>query len=611
RLEAKGTGRISAPLSKNVEATLATAEEDVFWRDVTLRLDGALPNTNAKLDDELELYLGRTDDGRWRKYVLGFSGLYDPRVMGVGKRKLYNWMDDEGAVAEVREDGGRINLVVDMTIHPDHWTSGGKLQAVIDVVREGDRLAGTFTGFFDKAETDAAGPAGKKATKGAVTGRVRPKLWPSPVEGHPGPAKPGEHPRLLFRAGDLPGVKARLELPEGKAMFAILERVAGDGSKMGTWHGYAFGLLHQLTGEAKWAELARKFAEGVISGKVKSSRYGWFTRDGGYMRSAPSAAAVAAAYDMCYDAWPADFRQWVARKVQDRVCPRMVLEHDQGESDAQFTQRSNHYGLWQGGAGMCVAAIKGDPGTDEKVLRRSHRIFLRRLKRCLADGFGDHGWFYEGTFCGRFPTTGGINPYLHALRVAEGKDFVTNCSEACWLTTKWIYEFVRTGGKVTYHSRGMYSKLKWSGLSGDFAQGFGLAPPEHVPAILWFYNHVMEPDGVRDFGVGSGDKAAMNAAYAFVNWPVGLKPKDPGEVLGHCLYDREASFFVLRSGWRGEGDVVVSMHGGAVVLGMGLEGTFPAGIPVEAEVTHFRDEDGTVVIRAVGKNGIAGAEGTY
>ena len=101
----KGTARIFAPLPRDVAATLASSEEDVFWRDVTLRLDGALPNTHPKLDDELELYLGRTDEGRWRTYVLGFSGLYDPRdVRGKG-RKLYNRMDDEGLLRRLDRSG--------------------------------------------------------------------------------------------------------------------------------------------------------------------------------------------------------------------------------------------------------------------------------------------------------------------------------------------------------------------------------------------------------------------------------------------------------------------------------------------------------------------------
>ena len=77
-----------------------TAEDDVFWHDVTLRLDGALPNTHERLSDHLELYLGRKPDGTWRRYVLGFSALFDPKDLGVKDHKLYNWIDDEGTLAD-------------------------------------------------------------------------------------------------------------------------------------------------------------------------------------------------------------------------------------------------------------------------------------------------------------------------------------------------------------------------------------------------------------------------------------------------------------------------------------------------------------------------------
>jgi hypothetical protein len=609
--------KISAPCPENVQATLSRDEERGFWRDVTLRLHGALPTTNPKLADKLELYLGRNCDAAtpsgpatWRKYVLGYSAWFDPRDVKGDSRQLYSWNDHEGVLVEAKEDGRSIRLVVDVTVHPDHWVTGGHVQATIDLTRDGNALSGTFTGTFQRAADDPAGLAGKFDTKGKVTGTIRAGLWPGRIGCCP-PLKANEHPRLLFRAGDLPRLRQRLATGEGKALLAILAEQAE--RREGTWHGWAYGVLHQVTGEAKWADKARTWVEAVTAGKIKTPRYGWFTTDGGYMRVGPSAAAVAAAYDMCFDAWPEEFRKAVARKIQDRVCPNMVLEHDKSQSDPQFTPRSNHYGLWQGGAGTAILAIKGDDGTDEPTCRRAHRIFLQRLKRGLEVGFGDHGWFYEGTYCGRFPTTGGLNAYIQALRAAEGMDFVTDCSEARWLTTKWIYECLRTGGKLFYHTRGMYAQFKWDGFHGDFAQGFGAMPDEHRSAVLWFYQHVIEPGGVKRFDMGEGDKDAMNAAFAFVNWPIGEPARDPASQLGHVLYDREANFFVFRSGWAGEDDVVVSMFGDGVVSGMGLTGKFPIGIPATGDVTHFVEGEArkTVSISAENKHGKAGTEGVF
>jgi hypothetical protein len=37
--------------------------------------------------------------------------------------------------------------------------------------------------------------------------------WPAPVTGYV-PVQPGEHPRLLFRKGDLPAIRERARTPE-------------------------------------------------------------------------------------------------------------------------------------------------------------------------------------------------------------------------------------------------------------------------------------------------------------------------------------------------------------------------------------------------------------
>ncbi len=150
----------------------------------------------------------------------------------------------------------------------------------------------------------------------------------------------------------------------------------------------------------------------------------------GYLRIAPTVASVAVAYDLCYDAWPPEVCERIAAAIQNRLCPNLVLEYDLSESDGQLNPRSNHYLLWNGGAGLAILAVKGDPGTDDAITAHADRIFRQRLKHGLEVGFGDHGWFYEGTFCGRFPTLKGLLPYLQGLRVAEGLDYVTPCSEA-------------------------------------------------------------------------------------------------------------------------------------------------------------------------------------
>ena len=62
-----------------------------------------------------------------------------------------------------------------------------------------------------------------------------------------------------------------------------------------TVHGYALGMMYQLTGDKAWADKAAAWAQATIDGQVQSRRWGWHTTDGGYMRVGPSVAATAAA----------------------------------------------------------------------------------------------------------------------------------------------------------------------------------------------------------------------------------------------------------------------------------------------------------------------------
>ena len=85
--------------------------------------------------------------------------------------------------------------------------------------------------------------------------------------------KPGEHPRLLFRKGHVAGLKKRAETPEGKAIIRRL-RFLLDGKEGDTLlaagqpehtlgaftigHAAGYGLLYQLSGEKKYADLGLK-----------------------------------------------------------------------------------------------------------------------------------------------------------------------------------------------------------------------------------------------------------------------------------------------------------------------------------------------------------------
>ena len=189
--------------------------------------------------------------------------------------------------------------------------------------------------FFSTALALLAGPSGAAPADAAEAAP-----WPVPTEGWT-PPEPGEHPRLFFRKADLPKIKERAATAEGKAIVARLRELLGGGEEMpslfntstgayqgnikdapvGTtytlWHGAGFGMLYQLTGDRKYADLGRACVQKALDGvRDRDDRYAW-TKPGGALRAGPSLGAIAMAYDLNYDGWDADFREAVARAIQD------------------------------------------------------------------------------------------------------------------------------------------------------------------------------------------------------------------------------------------------------------------------------------------------------
>ena len=126
--------------------------------------------------------------------------------------------------------------------------------------------------------------------------------WPADVPGWKKP-EPGEHPRLLFRKGDVPEIRKRAETPEGKAIVKRL-RFLLDGKNGETLlppgqpehtigaftigHAAGYGLLYQLTGEKKYADLGLQCFDRMIKGEAdRDGRYS-FTEPNGELRAGSS-----------------------------------------------------------------------------------------------------------------------------------------------------------------------------------------------------------------------------------------------------------------------------------------------------------------------------------
>lgn len=573
--------------------------ERVFYYDVDLILRGAQDKA------DLVLFLGYRD-GKWRPYVMGFAGTCK-RGRGIYNYRTRSNMDHEGQVLSVEENNGVTTMDVDMRINPDPWTPGGSARYAMVLIRDGNSYTGAFEGTWFGRDV-----------KGTIDGSIRDTLWPSPMQDWV-PLEPGEHPRLIFRKSFVPELRKRAETPEGQV---ILERMQAllEG-RWTLWHGVGYGLLYQVTGDRKYADLAREAVDKARDGTPNpDGRYGWVAPNG-KLRAGPSYAGIALAYDLCYDSWDRDYREPLARAIQRKVInPELGLGKGQrsGRGGAhwdltfhtgggQHDSGSNHFCAWNGGGGLAILAILGDPGPDQELVQRAHRLFMRRAKRGIRLGYSEKAFFWEGHHCGRLSSNTGLVQYLQGLRVALGLDFVVNCPAAQWLCTKWIYELTSHKGKLLCNQVGMYAgAFGKGGMSGggDFCQGFGIATEAHRAAIHWFHENVFEPQGATyDVRV-----YPHYAAYALANWPIGETPAEPGATIGHVIRDADARRTWFRNTWSGDSDVVIINGVGATTMAFGEKhGAFP--LPPVGEVTGVhREGNGSLVVvgMAYSRNGSEG-----
>lgn len=419
------------------------------------------------------------------------------------------------------------------------------------------------------------------------------KPWPAPVPGFTA-VTPGEHPRLLFRKSDLPALRQRANTPEGKLILQRL-RVMLDGGEgvslpatptmkdkptrdgsgpldrapIGTVqtfsHVAGYGLLYQLTGEKKYADLARQSMDLALEGyRDRDQRYS-FRKPFGALRAGPSIGWYALGYDLAYDGWDPEYRQKVAQALatynEGPWCSLAELTAGKRQHPG-----SNHWGMQVGGAALAVLAIMGDPGVDaatvDGLLKTSEQSMLINMTK----GFGDGGFFAEGDGTGSMSSHIVFLTALQAWRTAAGKDFITPRPNAQWMAFKWVHLTQSSAGKPIFQpQRGGYPHNIWgrNDISGGgyFSIGMGIGTDDQRAALAWYYEH---------FGFKAADlKEATpydcvsayphHAILAFVNWPIG-KPVKPMEgIIPHAYHDSHWGFYAWRNRWQDQDDVIISV----------------------------------------------------
>ncbi|MBM4017810.1 MAG: hypothetical protein FJ288_05690 [Planctomycetes bacterium] len=522
-------------------------------------------------------------------------------------------------------DGGQATFTLALAgVRVAAWMAGTWKGKVVhadgkEEPREGFFRANLRTGAYESAEAKDARP------------------WFAAVKDFRAPA-PGEHPRLFFRKADLAELKRRAETPDGKKIVARLRQLlnGSDGESMpssynpakqayekntfraapGAYsisHAAGFGFLYQLSGDRKYADLARQCVEKAWAGQRNfDDRYAWVA-PGGELRAGPSIGWYAVAYDLCYDAWDDAFRRKVALAIQNYdgrgggewnkdegiTLAKMVLTPRQGPG-------SNHFGAVVGGCGLAVLAIQGDPGADKDLLGKYAGVLERQVVRHLSAGWGNGGYYKEGWGASTVGTQGGFLCFLQALKTAAGRDYlnverlnasyVTLVPRCLMLIGPPAVLPYRSNMGGTYGSAEFHRERDGFSHGGHFSEGFGAIADRFKPALLWTYNHIVEPDAARrDFDTCS--LYPHRPMLALINWPTfqGIEEKNPAEVMPRTSADHLYDYFVFRNGWNGPDDIVttvlINYPDGTKprdVLVWGLGTRNPFGEPKRgAKVTHY------------------------
>lgn len=275
-----------------------------------------------------------------------------------GYAETLNRGDHRGRVVQSAADGDALRLKAVLKIAGDPWIAGGRAEYDITVRRQADgTLAGTFEGSF-------WGVGGERRVAGAVSGELVPaanKVVPDFV-----PLQPGEHPRLLFRASELPALRAKLQTPAGRQFYDAVKAGAEQDTakaKEGDLQAAAVcsAVMYQLTGEKRYAERARAIIGEVspASGLLKTGYH-----NGANNLPEPwgwNIATVAITWDLCYDAWDDAYRQQV-REHMTWMSERLLMRPHTVSSKMNWAPGSNYQPGTRGGASLAAFALCGEKG---------------------------------------------------------------------------------------------------------------------------------------------------------------------------------------------------------------------------------------------------------
>jgi hypothetical protein len=434
-------------------------------------------------------------------------------------------------------------LQVNLNIRPDPWRSlTGTANYEINLIpnqKQKNNLIGNYSGNFNDQN---------------ITGKIDSKItgnWPKTITNHQ-PIQPREHPRLIFRKSQLPLLRKKAKTESGTAIIERLQialdsEIYYDGYvPNGGYHAAGHCFIGLLNNDQKAAETAWEIVEKSINNPGKR-----------LLEHAPIVAGVALAYDLCYDSWDEKRLKKITNWLYQESKILALGQKGKGWNPNSW---SNWSARARGAAGLATLAIMNEPerffieSNVEKEYWRSLKISERNIKRLLTIGIGDRGFGTEGDHYTTEPLILTIIPFLQAYKNVLGQDLISN-SSAEWFLPHYVMRMVGTKGKLSLPA---YGRHRYMAAGSLFAMGWETVPEKHLPAVQWFFERNFGLQGDQTFGIGT--YKPYQAAFALMGYRENIIPKNPAQILGHVLADKQKGLYVFRNRWQNNNDFVASIY---------------------------------------------------
>ena len=500
------------------------------------------------------LALGATALAQSQRVTLTLSDAADDGAAAVldlvlrdGRIEPHGWLSVDGynrsqhpAAVTVGEVTARqLKCGVRVQVQSDPYAPGGPASYELELQRDGDRWSGSHVGTFID-----------QRVRGSVAGRAAPSLVVDAPDFAPLAAN--EHPRLIFRKSDLPKIQQRMATPEGRAMVEMLKtrsplREASQVTdRHASWMAANWGALWQLTGDRDAAAKARAVLMGdAILKPMPPDR-----KD---IHHATRLLGIALTYDLCHDAWDDEFRRLVGEYLHVAATDLAVGFNEGFRMEAELYDpdpAGHRNAIRMAAVGCAAMAIEGDVDTKGRPftgLDPLHRAAERHVTNYLRLGITQSGCGMEGAFPRDFALANGILQYMHASRVARGRDLSA------------VNPYLLAGNVLASRAGGETLDCGLSSISiqasGLWPMGFSSIPAPLRPAMKWAFDRDAGAAGKQHYGCAY----PYQAAYALAGYPFEVAARPPGESLPLATGDEEHGHFVLRDRWHASDDAIVEL----------------------------------------------------